>query len=327
MKTLPNLLLSALLLSASCAAQEPVVPTKYGRISGYTAAADYSGAAVRTFLGVPFAKPPTGDLRFMPPVEPEPWDGVREATTFGAACPQEGMYLPGFAEPFYTADRDWSEDCLYMDVYAPVRSSGAEDPLAVMVYIHGGGWQVGTGSNSNGTQLAAEQNVIVVTFNYRLGVFGFLGTGDHHAPGNAGLLDQTEAIRWVKDNIANFGGDGDRITIFGLSAGGMAVSLHLLSPLNSGLFHRAITQSGSPFTPAFLGTKSWSPVTPAFLGTKRVYLHSGLPRNQGQFSVSVLTLTLTLTLNSDLFRRAITQSGSPFTPAFLGTKVSFLSQF
>ncbi|CAH1244071.1 CES2 [Branchiostoma lanceolatum] len=124
-----------------------------------------------------------------------------------------------------------------------------------MVYIHGGGWQVGTGSENNGTQLAAENNVIVVTLNYRLGAFGFLGTGDQHAPGNLGLLDQRLAINWVKENIASFGGDVDRMTIFGLSAGGISVSLHLLSPLNTGLFRRAITQSGTAFTPGTLGTK------------------------------------------------------------------------
>ncbi|XP_019628025.1 PREDICTED: pyrethroid hydrolase Ces2a-like [Branchiostoma belcheri] len=305
MSALPFLLLSLLLVSTSCAAQESEVPTKYGRISGYIT--DYNGAGVRTFLGVPFAKPPTGELRFMPPEEPEPWDGVREATGYGSACPQESMYLQGFAEPFATVNVPWSEDCLYLNVYAPVRGSSTEDPLAVMVYIHGGGWQAGTGSGNNGTQLATENNVIVVSLNYRLGVFGFLGTGDQHAPGNVGLLDQTQAIRWVRDNIANFGGDVNRITIFGLSAGGMAVSLHLLSPLNSGLFRRAITQSGSPFTPGFLGTKE-----SALADARRLAQSLGCDRTSTEDVVSCL--------KSKTAQDVLTTSSAVQTP----THISFL---
>ncbi|KAI8519413.1 hypothetical protein Bbelb_026700 [Branchiostoma belcheri] len=123
----------AVLVSSRPGSEESEVPTKYGRISGYIT--DYNGAGVRAFLGVPFAKPPTGELRFMPPEEPEPCDGVREATGFGSVCPQESMYLLGFAEPFATVSVPWSEDCLYLNVHATVRGSSAEDPLAVMVYI------------------------------------------------------------------------------------------------------------------------------------------------------------------------------------------------
>ncbi|XP_035697791.1 carboxylesterase 4A-like [Branchiostoma floridae] len=313
MITLPTSLLSLLLLCASCTTQRTEVSTKYGRLSGF--AEDYNGATVRTFLGVPFAKPPTGELRFLPPVEPESWAGVRDATTFGPACPQDGMYLPGFAEPFARVDRVWSEDCLYMNVYAPGRSSSAQDPLAVMVYIHGGGWQVGEGTN-NGTQLAAEENVIVVTFNYRLGVFGFLGTGDHHAPGNVGLLDQTQAIRWVRENIDNFGGDVNRITIFGLSAGGMAVSLHLLSPLNSGLFHRAITQSGSPFTPGFLGTKE-----SALADARQLAESLGCDGSSGAATEDVVSCLKSRTAQDVLTTSSAVQSAShiAFTPIVDGT--------
>ncbi|KAI8483786.1 hypothetical protein Bbelb_384440 [Branchiostoma belcheri] len=113
MSALPILLLSLLILSTSCVAQESEVPTKYGRISGYIT--DYNGAGVRAFPGVPFTKPPTGELRFMPPEEPEPWDGVREATGFGSVCPQESMYLLGFAEPFATVNVPWSEDSFMED--------------------------------------------------------------------------------------------------------------------------------------------------------------------------------------------------------------------
>ncbi|XP_070552016.1 cocaine esterase-like [Ptychodera flava] len=190
------------------------------------------------FKGIPYAAPPVGDLRFRPPQQVEPWEGVYNATEVGFACVQS-------ISPLYSFGELLNEDCLYLNVFAPVTNSSN---LPVMVWIHGGGLIVGSGTNGglyDGTVLAAIGEVIVVSFNYRLGVFGFFATGDKHAPGNYGLLDQIAALKWVKENIAAFGGDANKVTIFGESAGSISVEHMLLSPMSEGLFHRAIMQSGT----------------------------------------------------------------------------------
>ncbi|XP_072492053.1 pyrethroid hydrolase Ces2e-like isoform X2 [Notamacropus eugenii] len=150
-----------------------------------------------------------------------------------------------------------SEDCLYLSIYVPDHTEeGAK--LPVMVWIHGGGLFFGSASMYDGSILSATQNVIVVTIQYRLGILGFFSTGDEHAPGNWGYLDQVAALRWVRKNIAHFGGDPGRVTIFGESAGGTSVSSHVLSPMSKGLFHRAIMQSGVAILPGLMSSSSES---------------------------------------------------------------------
>jgi len=195
-----------------------------------------SGGVAR-FLGAPYAAAPVGDLRWRPPQTAAHWEGERDATQFGAICPQpdSGAGLPAMAE-----------DCLYLNIYAPF-------PLAhgrkVMVWIHGGVNTTGAGSFYDPTLLVNEGEVIVVTLNYRLGALGFLALPDLYAEsrttGNYGVADQQLALRWVRDNIAAFGGDPDDVTVFGESSGGLNVLSLLVSPLSAGLFKKAIVESGA----------------------------------------------------------------------------------
>jgi para-nitrobenzyl esterase len=191
------------------------------------------------FLGLPFAAPPTGNLRWRPPSPPAGWRGVRDATDFGPSSPQpQNPALTGPA----------SEDCLYLNVYTPAPGSSG-DRLPVLVWIHGGRFTLGAGRDYDGTKLAAD-GIVVVTTNHRLGALGFLA---HPAlasrpggpSGNYGLMDQRAALRWVQSNIRRFGGDPDNVTIAGQSSGGTSVLAHLVSRGSRGLFHRAIVQSGS----------------------------------------------------------------------------------
>lgn len=200
---------------------------------------------VTRFAGIPFAQPPTGALRFRPPVPVQPWEGVRSAESFGAVSPQN----PSVMEMLFGGEAEqWDEDCLHLNVWTPqVRT---ETPLPVMVWIHGGGFEMGSGSSPlyDGTSFARD-GVVIVTINYRLGAFGFLELG-HLDPalagsGNNGLLDQITALEWVQANIAAFGGDPNNVTVFGESAGAMSISLLLTMPRAKGLFHRAITESGA----------------------------------------------------------------------------------
>ncbi|KAJ3645527.1 hypothetical protein Zmor_023175 [Zophobas morio] len=187
-----------------------------------------------SYEGIPYAKPPVGELRFEPPQPVEGWDGVLEANGDVPACFQ----IP----PIGYED----EDCLYINVYVPKKVPEDEGAKAVMVWIYGGGFMFGKGSSVfYGPDYLLERDVIVVHFNYRMNVFGFLATEDMASPGNYGLKDQQAALRWVRANIHLFGGDPDRITIFGESAGAASVSYLQLSPRSHNLFHRAIAQSGS----------------------------------------------------------------------------------
>lgn len=204
---------------------------------------------VTVYKGIPYAAPPVGDLRWKAPQPVKPWTGVRECTEFGNAEPQ-----PNILEMVYGMKLSkTSEDCLYLNVYAPAKRTSGK--LPVMVWIHGGGFYLGEGATYDGENLA-RLGAIVVTINYRLGVFGFFahpalskqsGTG---VSGNYGMLDQIAALKWVKRNIAAFGGDAARVTIFGESAGGMSVAMLMVSPLSEGLFQRAIIESGVGFGPA-----------------------------------------------------------------------------
>jgi len=222
----------------------PVVTTDDGAVRGMTA------GTVDEFLGIPYAAPPTGNLRWRPPQPPAGWQGVRDATQFGPSCPQPpSLSVPG---PF-------SEDCLYLNVNTPAlpggdqdhrwRNGGDDGGLPVLVWIHGGGLTQDAGRDYDPAKLAAD-GVVVVTINYRLGALGFLA---HPAlasrpggpAGNYGLMDQQAALRWVRDNIGQFGGDPRNVTIAGESAGGLSVLAQMVSTGARGLFQKAIIESGS----------------------------------------------------------------------------------
>lgn len=190
----------------------------------------------RLFAGIPYAAPPVGPLRFQPPAAATPWKGIRDATKPGPRCIQD----PG-ADPEFGKQSD--EDCLSLNVWAPVKTAA---PRPVMVWIHGGSFTGGSGKIYDAGWLVTRGDVIVVTINYRLGTLGFLAhpaLGPAGAVGNYGLQDQQAALRWVKDNIADFGGDPSRVTVAGESAGGMSVCDHLVAPGSRGLFSAAIIQS------------------------------------------------------------------------------------
>ena len=203
--------------------------------------------SVSHFLGIPFARPPVGELRWRPPEPALPWPGIRSARGFGNPCMQHVDAIPVIHERQPTP----SEDCLYLNVWTPHGGSR----LPVMVWFHGGAFVVGSGSAAefDGRRLAAT-GVVVVTVNYRLGPFGFFahpGVGCtvlDRAAGNYGLLDQRAALQWIQVNIATFGGDPGNVTIFGESAGGISVSCHVASPRSEGLFAKAISQSATWFT-------------------------------------------------------------------------------
>uniref|UniRef100_A0A8C4STH4 Neuroligin 3a n=2 Tax=Polypteridae TaxID=8289 RepID=A0A8C4STH4_ERPCA len=275
----------------------PTVNTHYGKLRGVRVPlpSEILGP-VDQFLGVPYAAPPTGEKRFMPPEPPSSWSGIRNATHFAPVCPQNiHNAVPDIMMPIWftfnldivaTYIQDQNEDCLYLNIYVPtedvkriskecarkpnkkicrkevfhvkkqgddlsdndgdededIRDTGAKP---VMVYIHGGSYMEGTGNMIDGSVLASYGNVIVITLNYRVGVLGFLSTGDQAAKGNYGLLDQIQALRWISENIGFFGGDPHRITVFGSGIGASCVSLLTLSHHSEGLFQRAIIQSGS----------------------------------------------------------------------------------
>jgi para-nitrobenzyl esterase len=197
---------------------------------------------MRQFLGIPYAAPPTGELRWRPPVAPGRWQEPFDAVAFGNVCAQDTSCFPGFG---YFSD---TEDCLYLNVFAPQQcDAGAR--LPVMVWIPGGGLFIGGSNDYNPSALVIDGPVVFVSFNYRLNVFGFFShpaiNAEGHTAGNYGIMDQQFALHWVRDNIAQFGGDPDNITIFGESAGGASAVCHLASPGSTGLFHKAILQSCS----------------------------------------------------------------------------------
>ncbi|KAK7486054.1 hypothetical protein BaRGS_00022663 [Batillaria attramentaria] len=220
----------------------PVIPAPWGSIQGF----DMEGRGGRRlsgYLGIPYARPPTGELRWQKPhPHPGPGEGnVFMADTFAPACPQE---LPGLGG----VTAGVSEDCLTLNVYVPTT---VDSPRPVMVFIHGGALFMGEAAMYRPFKLVADGDVIVVTIQYRLGALGFLSTGDDTLPGNLGLWDQNLALRWVKDNIRAFGGDDEVVTLFGESAGSWSTGLQIVSPYSKGLFHRAILQSGSPITSVY----------------------------------------------------------------------------
>jgi para-nitrobenzyl esterase len=223
---------------------DDVVHTASGLVRGKTSA----DGKVRIFEGIPYAAPPIGQLRWQPPQPVRPWKGVHDATKFGARCMQGNVF-----GDMNFRDGGPSEDCLYLNVWTPAKKAGAN--LPVMVWIYGGGFAAGSSSEprQDGTMLA-KRGVVVVSMNYRLGVFGFFAypaltkESPHDASGNYGLLDQVAALKWVQRNVAAFGGNPREVTLFGESAGSFSVSGLMVSPLARGLFERAMGESG-----AFLG--------------------------------------------------------------------------
>jgi para-nitrobenzyl esterase len=222
---------------------DPAIVTERGPVKGIIT------AQMNEYLGIPYAAPPVGGLRWMPPRNFGRWQGVLKATQFGDECPQKnGEMVEG------------DENCLFLNIYTPhvEKNQDKHDRLAVMVWIHGGGLTMGAASDFDPTPLVEEGDVIVVTINYRLGVLGFFAhpalDGEGHLAGNYGFMDQEFALAWVQRNIGAFGGDPSRVTIFGESAGGLSVYSQLASPLAAGLFQRAIVQSG-----AYAGFASYRP--------------------------------------------------------------------
>ncbi|KAH8285761.1 hypothetical protein KR018_002436 [Drosophila ironensis] len=252
MKSLPRLwCLFTIVLIASPSIQgvdfvdgDPVLELSLGKVRG-TTMTSFKGKTFYAFRGIRYAKAPEGDLRFSDPVPETGWGNeVLNATLDSLICPQPGV------------SSMMSEDCLKLNVY----TYRFLDNLPVIVFIHGGANVLGSGHSSDtaGPQYLLDQDVVLVTFNYRLGALGFLTTNSPDTKGNFGYLDQVLALKWVQDHIANFGGDPEKVTLMGMSAGSMAVSLHLASPLSVGLFHRGILMSGSATNTYDIDNLYWS---------------------------------------------------------------------
>ena len=241
-RSLILLLLSLRPIAVMAGSSAPQVKTRSGVVEGK------DDGRVKTFLGIPYAAPPVGDLRWRAPQPIAKWNGVKRATEFGYHCMQGKV----FGDMVFH-DPGASEDCLSLNIWVPDKH--VEPKLAVMVWIYGGGFVAGTTSEArqDGYKLA-QQGVIVVSMNYRLGIFGFMvhpelaRESGHNSAGNYGLLDQLAALKWVQDNIATFGGDPANVTIFGESAGSFSVSAQMASPLAKGLFQKAIGESGAAFS-------------------------------------------------------------------------------
>ncbi len=237
--------LIALFILFSSVRGQSIVEISDGKLRG---GLSHDGSIV-SFKGIPYAAPPVGDLRWKAPQSVEPWEGVRDAKAFGPRAMQEHIW-----DDMFFFDEGPSEDCLYLNVWRPVDT--AVEKLPVMFWIHGGGFLAGGTSEprQEGSNLA-KKDVLVVSVGYRMGVFGFMAHPDltaespDDASGNYGLLDMVAALQWVQDNISEFGGDPQNVTIFGESAGSRAVSSLIASPLGKGLFHKAIAQSGAILNP------------------------------------------------------------------------------
>ncbi|XP_051024931.1 carboxylesterase 3 [Acomys russatus] len=305
----------------------PEVDTLLGRVRGRQVGVKGTDRMVNVFLGVPFAQAPLGPLRFSAPLPPQPWEGVRDATTNPPMCLQDGERM---SNSRFTLNEKFqifsvSEDCLILNVYSPADiTAGARKP--VMVWIHGGSLMVGAATSQDGSALAAYGDVVVVTVQYRLGIFGFLSTGDKHMPGNQGLLDVVAALHWVQGNIAPFGGDPNCVTIFGNSVGGMIVSFLVLSPVSAGLFHRAISQSGvvtnmmkemdpGPVAQSFANSMACSSVSSA-------ELVQCLLRKEGKELIKQKNVRISYVINDSFFPQSpetlLTEKQFPTVPYLLG---------
>ncbi|XP_034389936.1 carboxylesterase 5A-like isoform X2 [Cyclopterus lumpus] len=240
-------LLPALTATAQSApgSVDPVLSLKNGRIRGLYVMVKGTERRVKQYLGLPFARPPVGPLRLAAPQDAEPWEGERDCTHQPPMCIQDPELVVSVSRAMSVqySPPELSEDCLYLNIYTPAEATKG-DKVPVMVWIHGGGLSMGAASQYDGAPLAAYENIVMVIIQYRLGILGFLSTGDEHARGNWGFLDQLAALRWVQDNIEAFGGDPQTVTVAGESAGGISASILTLTPQAKGLFQRAIFQSG-----------------------------------------------------------------------------------
>ncbi|XP_050293111.1 uncharacterized protein LOC126733761 [Anthonomus grandis grandis] len=227
---------------------EPIVTIRDGKLRGVVGK-NYDGENIYKFLGVPYAKPPVNDLRFKDPQHPDPWQGTKDATKPGETCYSRSDISPEIVG---------SEDCLYLNVYIRNLPKPNSPLKPVMVWMYGGGLTLGTSRPGvYGPEFLLTKDIILVSFNYRLGVLGFLSISDPKlgVPGNLGLKDQNFALKWVRNNIKSFGGNPDDVTIFGNSAGSSSVHAHILSPASRGLFHKAVLQSGTALNSWFWGSK------------------------------------------------------------------------
>ncbi|KAF9804958.1 hypothetical protein SFRURICE_007861 [Spodoptera frugiperda] len=225
--------------------KQPVVRTPLGEVAGYYMQTR-GGRQIAAFTAIPFAVPPVGDLRFKAPVPVEPWQGTLDATKESPVCVQRNPYTR-------QEEIVGQEDCLYLNIYAPITDNDVGEKkklLPVMVFLHGGGWMCGSGTTEMyGPQFLLDRDVVFVATNYRLGPLGFLSTQDEHCPGNNGLKDQQEALRFLQKTVESFGGDPNSVTIFGESAGGASVHYHMISETSAGLFHKGISESGTALVP------------------------------------------------------------------------------
>ncbi|VDI79855.1 neuroligin [Mytilus galloprovincialis] len=244
-----TIILSALVLCSGLD-NNPIRNTKYGKIRGRVTTR-LPGTEVEEFLGVPYAAPPIKALRFKRPTDPTQWDGIKNTTRVPPACPQASWFYLSTHKPNFQFS---NEDCLFMNIFVP---RVKEKSLPVLLYIHGGSNRVGMGAMFDGDILSAYGKIVVVNFNYRLGVLGFYADRSKGIEGNLGLLDQVKAMEWVQKNIHFFNGDPTKVTIHGHSAGAGNVGLHLVSDLTKGLFRYAIVHSGSPL--AFWGVSDCIP--------------------------------------------------------------------
>lgn len=249
-KQITFLSLAIIFLAASCkqSSQNPVLTIEGGQIVGVETPTE----GVTVYRGIPYAAPPVGDLRWKEPQPVVAWDSIKVADTFGAPSLQAKHNVGDFyqKEFFFDGDPEYSEDCLFLNIWTPAASK-TDAKLPVAMWIHGGAFTGGWGHEPEMDGEAwAERGVILVTINYRLGIFGFMAhpelsaESEHHVSGNYGILDQLAAIKWIRRNIEQFGGDPEQITIFGQSAGAMSVKTLIASPLVDGLIKGAIIQSG-----------------------------------------------------------------------------------
>ncbi|XP_022165706.1 esterase FE4-like [Myzus persicae] len=233
---------------------DDVLQLDQGKLTG-SSLRSRNGREFKAFQGIPYAKSPTGDLRFKDPVPADPWIGILNATTEPQPCIQKNLFHYQKVDILVGA-----EDCLYINVYTP-KIPKTDDPelLPVMIRIPGGGYFAGSGGlSSNGPHFLLDKDVVIVSFNYRIGILGFLSTENDDLPGNYGMKDQVLALKWVQKNINKFGGDPKKVTLFGQSAGSASIALHLLSPMSKGLFHKAIMESGSSLNLWSVSPPGWA---------------------------------------------------------------------
>ncbi|GJQ88160.1 Est-6 [Trypoxylus dichotomus] len=257
------------------AQEAPLVEISNGLLQG-TLSKSYNGRIFSSFEGIPYARPPVGDLRFEAPKAPYNWTGTWIAN-------KKYQCLQSFSTPWTKPVILGDEDCLYVNVYVPREKPTPSDNLNVIVHFHGGGFMIGSSSFYSGPEYFMDEEVIVVTMNYRLGPFGFLSTEDDVIPGNNGLKDQSLSLLWIQNNIKFFGGNPNSVTITGMSSGASSVHLHYFSPLSKGLFHRGFSESGTALDP-------WSIQENALEKTKQLAMLVGCPTESSKEAAICLKL-------------------------------------